>query len=626
MAGDPEFRRAIEEIKLRAPIESIVGETVELKQKGRDLWGCCPFHEERTPSFKVDPRAGSWYCFGACRKGGDVIAFVQERGQMTFMDALSLLSAQTGVDLPRTKPLRTRENDPGLAALSFAESMFREELTRPEGREAREYLKSRGFDQNVIEAFGLGWAPRSGQVLIERAKRAGVSAEALVETGLARRSDRNGDLYSFFRGRLMIPIRTERGTTVAFGGRVVGDADGPKYVNTGETSYFHKGRLIYALDRALDAVRRGGHLVLVEGYTDVMAAHAAGLPQVGAVLGTATTEAHAALVRRAGARRVSLVFDGDEAGRRAAWRGLEGLLHLDLTLEVVPMPEGEDPADLLMGPKGVEAFTARLETSLSWFDFLVETVEAKRPEGARALALEVDRALELIRRLPRPVEVDGAVVDLAGRLGIPVDTIRAQFRAMEGRRPGSSRRPRGGAEAQAAGPKPQHEGSMSGPGDGEDPVSARQKAQKAPLEARVRTAYGSLLGAALEDASLIPRLRPWIERCPAPDLAHVFQVVVDLWEHEDAEITASLVMTALEDHPARNIVPGIVEYARRADQATHLFESAVRFLERHEQEREINRLQAEIQSLDARAAADPSAARLLDDALRRLLDLQRSLS
>ena len=295
-----------------------------------------------------------------------------------------LLSAQTGVELPRKKPLRTRENDPGLAALAFAEQVFREVTGRPEGREAREYLASRGFDQNVVEAFGLGWAPRSGQALIDRARRAGIREDALVETGLARRSERGGGLYSFFRGRLMIPIRTERGTTVAFGGRVVGDADGPKYVNTGETTYFHKGRLIYALDRAIDAVRRGGHLVLVEGYTDVMAAHAAGSSRVGAVLGTATTESHAGLVRRAGARRISLVFDGDEAGRRAAWRGLEGLLHLDMTLEGrSPMPEGEDPADILMGSGGAEAFSARLETALPWFDFVVETVEAKRPEGAR---------------------------------------------------------------------------------------------------------------------------------------------------------------------------------------------------------------------------------------------------
>ena len=616
MASDPEFRRAIEEIKLRAQIESIVGETVELKQKGRDLWGCCPFHEERTPSFKVDPSAGSWYCFGACRKGGDVIAFVQERGNMTFMDALSLLSAQTGVELPRKKPLRTRENDPGLAALSFAEQMFREELGRPEGREAREYLASRGFDQNVIEAFGLGWAPRSGQALIDRARRAGIREDALVETGLARRSERGGGLYSFFRGRLMIPIRTERGTTVAFGGRVVGDADGPKYVNTGETTYFHKGRLIYALDRAIDAVRRGGHLVLVEGYTDVMAAHAAGLPQVGAVLGTATTDSHAALVRRAGARRISLVFDGDEAGRRAAWRGLEGLLHLDMTLEVVPMPEGEDPADILMGDGGAEAFSARLETALPWFDFVVETVETKRPEGARALALEVDRALELIRRLPRPVEVDGAVVELARRLDIPVQTLRAQFDGL-GRRPGAGR------AAGRGGQVPVSPGSAGG-AEGQPAASGAETRRSAPLEARVRTAYGSLLGAAFEDATLIPRLRPWIDRCPAPDLAHVFQAVVDLWEHEDADITPSLVMTALGAHPTRNLVPGIVEFARRADQPVHLFESAVSFLERHEQQREIARLQAEIQTLDARAASDPAAASALDDALLRLLDLQKS--
>ncbi|MEL6430197.1 MAG: DNA primase [Planctomycetota bacterium] len=619
--NDHDFRRAIEEIKLRASIEEIVGETVDLTPRGKTLWGCCPFHDERTPSFKIDPAMGTWYCFGACRKGGDVISFVQERNQLTFMDALELLAGQFGITLPRRKPRRSRENDPGLAALAFAEAFFRKELGREEGRVARRYLEGRGFGESAIEAFGLGWAPRGGGALLGAARREGITENALIEAGLARRSDRGDGAYSFFRGRMMIPIRDERGTTVAFGGRVVGDDDGPKYVNTSETRYFHKGRVIYALDRAIDAVRRGGHLILVEGYTDVIAAHVAGLRHVGAVLGTATTDMHAALVRKAGARRVSLVFDGDEAGRRAAWRGLEGLLPLDVRLEVVPLPEGLDPADVCGEEGGAERFAARVEAGLPWLDFVAECVRAKRAEGGKAFALEVDRALELVRRLSRPVEADAALVSLAGAVEVPADTVRQQFAAlprMRGRTApgGAQERPgRGGG-----GPGP---GRGSGAREGESPDSRAGTEEKAPLDPRVRRAYGSLLGAALVDAGLIPRLRPWIVRCPMPDLAHVFQVLVDLWDNEDSEITANLLMSALGEHPVRNVVAGISEHARTAEDPTRLFEGAVWFLEQQRTQDEIQRLTLEIQRLESAAEGDPSSAAALETALSRLIELRR---
>ncbi|QDV06841.1 DNA primase [Planctomycetes bacterium Poly30] len=663
MANDHEFRRAIEEIKLRAPLESIVSETVDLKQKGNQLWGCCPFHEERTPSFKVDPQTDIWYCFGACRKGGDVIKFVQERGNMTFMDALSLLAAQTGVELPRKAPRRSRDNDPGLAALAFAVDFFQAELKRPEGRDARDYIESRGFGQSAIEAFGLGWAPRASARFMEAARREKISDRALIDAGLARQSDRGpGDVYAFFRGRLMIPIRDERGTTIAFGGRVVEDEDGPKYVNTSETRYFHKGKVIYALDRALESVRRGGHLVLVEGYTDVIAAHVAGMPNVGAVLGTATTEMHAGLVRRAGTRRVSLVFDGDEAGRRAAWRGLAGLLPLDIQLEVVPLPEGLDPADVLMGPDGAAAFGARVETGISWFDFIAECVGAKRSEGGRALALEVDRALELFQLLPRPVEIDAAIVDLAAKLDLPAATLRDQARAMKGTgaRRNAARQQRGaaGSGARADGPH-----GPAGASERESSVTTAQKPQVAPMEPSIRRAYECLIAAAFLDASLIPRLRPWIARLTTgsatarfsggnrtpgsgeipgdagpPEkasgsrdpgtsvravLGHIFQTLIDLYDHEDADITPALLMTHLAGHPASDHVARIADLGWTADNPQHLFQGAVEFLKQREQQAEIRRLQSDIQKLEALSASDSSAAAALENALMRLIELRR---
>lgn len=626
MSFDPDFRRAIEEIKLRAPIEAIVGETVELKQKGRDHWACCPFHEERTPSFKVDVREGTWYCFGACRKGGDVIKFVQERGNMTFMDAMELLAAQTGVELPRRKARRTKENDPGLAALSFAAAYFQAELRREEGREARRYLASRRFEENAIEAFGLGWSPRNGRRFLKAAEAEKIPADALVDVGLARRRDGSGELYAFFRGRLMIPIRDQRGVTIGFGGRVVGDDDGPKYVNTSETRYFHKGQVIYALDRALEHVRARGHLVLVEGYTDVIAAHAAGLPNVGAVLGTATTEMHAALVRRAGTRRVSLVFDGDEAGRRAAWRGLEGLLPLQVKLEVVPMPEGVDPADVLMGDGGVAAFTARLETGLSWLDFVVECVEARRPEGPRVFSQEVDRALELMLRLPSPVEIDAAADEMAGHLNLPLDTLREQLSLIKDRRRGRGRPAAGGQGDRPGGaPGAGAGGGGTGAADGLAPGRGEgsQKPRTQPLDLRVVRAYEALLGAALADAGLVPRLRPHIQGCPDPDLASLFQVLVDLWDNEDADITVTLFLNSVQDPAARDRVLPIREEARKADSAQNLFERAVAFLDQHQRKVEDARLNALLQALEPLAEQDEIAKAYLDTLFARLLELRK---
>ena len=368
MQSDHEFRRALDDIKARAPIEEIVGERVNLVPRGRLLWACCPFHDEKTPSFKIDPAAGTWYCFGACRKGGDVVQFLIEADGVGFMDAVEILASRTGVELPRKKRERNPSDDRGLAALAFADHWYQRQLAGPGGRDARGYLERRGVERSAIEAFGLGFAP-AGRAFLEAARAEGIRFEDLERTGLARRGE-DQSAYSFFRGRLMIPIRDEKGRTVAFGARrlIDGEAGGPKYINTPETPYFHKGRVIYALDRAMSAVRRSGHLVLVEGYTDVIAAHQAGLPTVAAVLGTATTRDHARLAKRAAARRISLVFDGDEAGRQAAYRGLEGLLSLEADIEVVVLPPGKDPADVLAD--GVEAFQARLDAGLSWIEFV----------------------------------------------------------------------------------------------------------------------------------------------------------------------------------------------------------------------------------------------------------------
>lgn len=613
MPIDPEFKRAIEQVKLKSDLVEVVRERCpELKRRGR-LWeACCPFHEERTPSFKVDPSKETWRCYGACQEGGDVLSFVQRSQNLAFADALELLAARSGVELPRRSRTRGSDSDdPGLSALAAADRFFQQELRRSEGRAALESLRQRGMSDNTLEAFGIGYAPRAGGALVQFAKREGPALAVWEKAGLLRTSERDGDHYSFFRGRWTVPIRDVKGRTVGFGARRLEDDDrsGPKYINTSETPWFHKGRIIYALDRAIDDVRRSGHLILVEGYTDVMAAHQVGLSTVGAVLGTSTTEDHAALVRRAGARRVSLVFDGDEAGRRAAWRALEGLLPLDVELDVVRLPGGQDPADVLLG-SGSQAFLAQVEQATNWFDFVAEGLLQL---SGRELAQETDRALELLDRLGKPVLRDDYVRELAGRLQMPVETLREAWRQLPERR-----RERLRAEAE---PAPHASSGDSAPNSPQNPP----RQPKQPVDRRVVGAYKAATGAVLADPLLIPRVRPWVASCPSDGLRVILQAVLELFEDEDADLTVSAIMTALGDHPVRAHVPGLEDFARAADYPPlQLLERSLTFLASHAHEAEKRRLSERIGELQrAVETGESGATEELDATLERLVELNR---
>ncbi|MCZ6598730.1 MAG: DNA primase, partial [Planctomycetota bacterium] len=403
-----DFRTFIERVKLRSPIEVVVAERVpQLKKKGSRWWAACPFHDEKTPSFSVDPERGTWHCFGACGEGGDVIAFVERFDGLSFVDSLRLLAQSCGEEMPERTGRRGGSGGGGgdqdeldrlHDVLLRAAKLYARKLRSAEGSAAREYLRGRGFTDEIVEAFGLGWAPARGNPVLEAARLAGFAERVLLETGLIGRGE-DGRAYDFFHGRLMIPIGDRLGRTVGFGGRMLpGDErEGGKYVNTSETRLFKKSRLIYGLHEARDAVRRTRHLVLMEGYTDVWAAHQAGLTNTAAVLGTATTDEHAGLVRRTGARRVTVVFDGDEAGRKAARRALAGLLPTGAELDVVPLEQGEDPCDVLVAEGGGEDFRARLDGAREWFAWVVDGLRGLDP---RHLAAEVDEVLDLLERLP----------------------------------------------------------------------------------------------------------------------------------------------------------------------------------------------------------------------------------
>jgi len=601
-----EDRRAIESIKLRAPIEEVVRERVPALRKRGALWeACCPFHDEKTPSFKVDPRRGTWRCFGACGTGGDQFAFLQRVDNLGFREVLEILAARTGVELPKRRGAEARAereqaDEPLYKALEFAQRFFVAQLAGGEGRASAEYLARRGLSAATAQAFGAGHAPAAGQALVGAAREAGLTQGDLEAAGLARTND-SGRSYDFFRGRLTIPIRDVQGRVVGFGARrlVDDDAAGPKYVNTSETRLFHKGRLVYALDRAQPVVRKLGHIVLMEGYTDVMAAHQAGLTQCVAVLGTATTEEHAGLIRKSGARRITLLFDGDEAGRKAAWKALSGLVHLDTAIDVVSLEGGEDPCDLLVR-EGAAPLLGRFELATDWFQFVCGGLDGLR--GAE-LARAVDPVLELIALVKRPVQRESLVQDLARRIGISVGALREQWRMAHGGRP---------ARPDA------HVGTNA-------PSAARPGATASAADLR---AHEDLLGALLLDASLIPLARPERELVLDPELALIFDALLTLYADESATPDEQGVLALLGEHPARDRVVPLADRAREAESPRELLEGQLRFLAQRRFAEEVRTLElrlAEQERLAAGASGEAARAahELAEQLTRRLTETLR---
>lgn len=583
-----ESRQATEQIKLRVPIEEVVREKVPGLRKQGHLWvACCPFHEEGTPSFKVDPSKGRWRCYGACGEGGDVISFLQKHDRLDFREALDVLAARAGIELPRSGAPRkpAGADDPLYAVLERAADFYKRWLHRPEGAAALAYLRGRGLSAATIEAFGLGVSPIDGELLVKKALANGQPLEALIETGLARRND-SGRPYDFFRGRLMIPIRDEKGRTVGFGARRLDDADprSPKYVNTSETEVFHKGRLIYALDRAAPEVRRSGRMILVEGYTDVMAAHQADLRNVVAVLGTAMTDEHAALVRRSGAKRVTLCFDGDKAGAQATWRALNALLPLDLEIEVLrlsfdapadaTLAAPKDPCDLLV-QGGAAAFLARLEQATGWFDFLL--AELSRLDDGERLAA-VDRVLELLARLQKPVARDARLAELAAHLGVSANAVREQFEGLPSRLRERAARHRVESRDRAA--------STRGESSGREAAAAlparRPESNSSP--ALISRAWRELLGAVLFERELWPAFDRLCavdgHVCPDAELAGLAEALNELARREGHMPDLEGVMHALRGHPAFHHVVPLIELAETAESARILFDGAQQRLER----------------------------------------------
>jgi DNA primase len=419
-----EVIRAIQE---SVDVVDVVSRYVTLRKSGRNFKGLCPFHDEKTPSFHVFPESGRYKCFG-CGEGGDAITFLMKRGGATFVEVLEDLAREANIALPRSDDgpgdvERARLRTEALRALEFAAGFFVAVLGRDAGKGARDYLAKRGFRAETLEAFRIGFAPAEGEALLGYARQKGFPDEALAAAGLVRRNDR-GRFFDMFRGRVTFPIHDLRGRVIGFGARAMGDEQ-PKYLNSPDGILFHKGTEMYGLHIAREAARAAGRLLMVEGYTDVMHCHQAGIREVAAGLGTALTPQNAQQLRRFGVP-VFLVFDGDEAGLKAAERAAETLLAEQVDGAVALLPPGQDPADVLVG-EGRGPIDAAVEDAKDLWTYRMERAFERYGtvtlEGREKAAREL---VEVIARIREPMRRDAAFRLLAERAGVPESTLRSE--------------------------------------------------------------------------------------------------------------------------------------------------------------------------------------------------------
>lgn len=414
----------LRELDARSPIEEIASSYVNLKRRGKNLVGLCPFHNEKTPSFNLYPENNSYYCFG-CGKGGGVFQFVMDAENLAFQDAVRWLAQRAGMEVPEEQAddsmarLRTRVLEINREAGRFYYRM----LSTPAGKAGLEYFQRRGLDAKTIRRFGLGYSPDSGFALTNHLQKMGYTPAELQASDMVRLSQK-GNLYDRYRGRVMFPIFDLRGNVVAFGGRILTD-EKPKYINTSDTPVYHKSSGLFAMNFAKDAVPRGGEdrqLILAEGYMDVIAMHRAGFQNTVASLGTSLTEEQARILRRY-AEEVIICYDADDAGQNAVRRAIPILKNAGLQVRVAVVPGGKDPDEFLRTHPDDGALRLKrvFEQSGNDTEYRLEKIKAKydltTPDGKSRYLREAAEQL-LVRLAPMERDI------YAGRLSQETDVSR----------------------------------------------------------------------------------------------------------------------------------------------------------------------------------------------------------
>ena len=578
------------EIKSKLPVLDVVGETVALKRAGTVHKGLCPFHGEKTPSFIVTPDRETWHCFG-CGEHGDIFTFVMRRDGLDFREALERLAEKAGVELSERTAREDRRRKRLREALEAAIAFYRQVLLQAHQAErARAYLAERGFTDETLERFGIGYALNNWEALTKRLRAKGFTDQELTDSGLASPSTRGG-VYDRFRGRIMIPIRDASARPIGFGGRIMPGAEGPKYLNSPATALFDKSRTLYGIDLAKTAIRREKLAVIVEGYTDVMAAHQAGFANVVASLGTALTAGQVELANRY-ADAVALAYDVDLAGEAATQRGLlEELGPVVSKVRVIRIPSGKDPDEFIRtDPDGWRSAVADAEELLPYFmQRAAGEVDMRQAQGR---SVYTRRMLDLLRRIPDRVEQDSYVPQLSRLAGIDERILRDEL---------------------ASGPRP---APMRPVGD----------------EARPATEPGHRLTPLEEEALILLLLNPGLaadlpadERLPLRDA--VAQAVGDAWRRAvresdsrpDLEPFVSTLDPASADL-ARSVLASVRTRGRRPDSDTDREALRVTLLRLRVQET-TDRL-SDLQAL-IRASAEEADTAGIHDLERQFTELTR---
>lgn len=406
----------IDDLIARADIIEVIGRRVPLKKAGREFKACCPFHDEKSPSFTVSPGKGFYHCFG-CGAHGTAIGFLMEFDHMSFVDAIESLASTMGVEVPRDESDRPARRYDELFALTESVTKHWQSQLR-EHQTAADYLARRGVDGDTARRFGIGFAADGWSEILDKFGKTPEATERLLATGLIIRKD-NGKHYDRFRERIMFPIRDQRGRCIGFGGRLLGDGE-PKYLNSPETVLFHKGRELYGLFEARQALRQIDRLVVVEGYMDVVALARNGIDFATATLGTATTGEHLNRLFRL-TDNVVFCFDGDRAGKAAAWRALENALpqiREGRQIRFVFLPDGHDP-DTYVNEHGATAFVAAMDNGVALSDFLIgelsSQVDMQTVDGKARLA---ELARPLVNSIPAGVYRELLMDSLADAVGL----------------------------------------------------------------------------------------------------------------------------------------------------------------------------------------------------------------
>ena len=444
MFDNDEMNEFVDKVRESSDIFSVISKYVPLKRKGSKYWGCCPFHNEKTPSFSVSPEKGLFYCFG-CHAGGNVFKFISLAENISYFEAVKLQAERLGIESPRSKKNKSKEQlereqrEKLLININTLSKDFFHNclIMTTYGETGRKYLESRGIIKETIEDFSLGFAPNSWDALTKALiNKKGMKAEQLIEAGLSISRKTGKGVYDKFRNRVMIPIADLYGRIVAFGGRILEESKSsiqnedikvPKYLNSPETLIFNKGKLLFGLNKAAQEIRKQDYAIIVEGYMDVISVYSAGIKNVVASLGTAFTEEQARLLTRY-TRKIYFCYDSDEAGQKATIRALPIILKTGAEVKVIIIPDGKDP-DEYIRKHGVEAFRELISNAVSMFDYRLNYVLSHNEHTSSEGKINVLRLLSPILNGIGDLTRKGEYIkQIARTLIISEDVVNAELR------------------------------------------------------------------------------------------------------------------------------------------------------------------------------------------------------